>query len=368
MSEHRPLSGIQEEAQSNIHSRPTSQPTLLNVDLQADFQPHHDSMPASNHTSSQRRSSISNVEVAFFNPEGDRESRRPSTQHSEQEESTGNVSTDSTLAPKDGEPFDLAKTLRKVVQMYALFLCVYSQTRIEGFDRKEEHQIKPRELGVVFKDLRVVGLGASASYAQTLGSLFNPYNFVEALQNFRHPPVRDILSGFEGVVRPGEMIREYDDNDINGDRLLSCFILVVLGRPGSGCSTFLKTLANRRKEYYAIEGDVHYDSISPSELQSHYRGDVQYCPEDDVHFPTLTVEQTLKFAATTRTPRHRATDSREEYADRMTDVLTTVFGLRHTRNTPVGDHMVRGVSGGEKKRVSIAEALAARSCIGAWDK
>jgi ATP-binding cassette subfamily G (WHITE) protein 2 (SNQ2) len=54
--------------------------------------------------------------------------------------------------------------------------------------------------------------------------------------------------------------------------------------------------------------------------------------------------------------------------DRVTDMLTTVFGLRHARKTPVGDHMLRGVSGGEKKRVSIAETLAARSCIGAWDK
>lgn len=145
-------------------------------------------------------------------------------------------------------------------------------------------------------------------------------------------------------------------------------ILVVLGRPGSGCTTFLKTLANRRKEYYAVEGDVHYDSISPSELQSRYRGDVQYCPEDDIHFPTLTVEQTLQFAATTRIPHHRPTETRKEFSKRVTDVLTTVFGLRHARKTPVGDHMIRGVSGGEKKRVSIAEALATRSCIGAWDK
>ncbi len=113
---------------------------------------------------------------------------------------------------------------------------------------------------------------------------------------------------------------------------------------------------------------MHYDSISPEELQKHYRGDVQYCPEDDVHFPTLTVEQTLKFAATTRAPSNRAGESRDEYVERVTEMLMTVFGLRHARNTLVGDNMIRGVSGGEKKRVSIVEAMAARSCIGAWDK
>ena len=95
---------------------------------------------------------------------------------------------------------------------------------------------------------------------------------------------------------------------------------------------------------------------------------MQYCPEDDVHFPTLTVEQTLKFAVTTRTPRDRIDVSREQFQDEVTKVLTTIFGLRHALNTPVGDAAIRGVSGGEKKRVSIAEAMATRSCVGAWDK
>lgn len=62
---------------------------------------------------------------------------------------------------------------------------------------------------MVFKDLRVVGLGATASHAPTLSSLFNPFSVVGAIQSLIHPPVRDIISGFEGVVRPGEMIRQY---------------------------------------------------------------------------------------------------------------------------------------------------------------
>jgi len=143
---------------------------------------------------------------------------------------------------------------------------------------------------------------------------------------------------------------------------------VVLGRPGSGCSTFLKTLANLREEYHAVHGDVHYDSISPEDMKNHFRGDVQYCPEDDVHFSTLTVDQTLNFAAKTRAPHVRVGQTREEYTKLITDILITIFGLNHARGTPVGDAVIRGVSGGEKKRVSIAEALATRSCITAWDK
>lgn len=142
-----------------------------------------------------------------------------------------------------------------------------------------------------------------------------------------------------------------------------------MGSPGSGCSTLLKTLANQRHEYRSVEGEVHYDSFSPAEIEKHYRGDVLFCDEDDIHFPMLTVDQTLCFAAKMRTPHARVDgQSREELVRLLVDYLETIFGLRHVKNTPVGDAALRGVSGGEKKRVSIAEALALRSMINSWDK
>lgn len=112
-------------------------------------------------------------------------------------------------------------------------------------------------------------------------------------------------------------------------------------------------MANHREEFYAVEGDVHYDSLTPHQISRQYRGDVQYCPEDDVHFPTLTVDQTLHFAATTRAPQSRiAGVSRSQYTRKVTDIYSTIFGLNHVKDTPVGDAAIRGVSGGEKKRVS----------------
>jgi ATP-binding cassette subfamily G (WHITE) protein 2 (SNQ2) len=144
---------------------------------------------------------------------------------------------------------------------------------------------------------------------------------------------------------------------------------VVLGKPGSGCSTFLKTLANQRGEYHAVEGQVSYDSFTPEDIRKHFRGDVIYCPEDDIHFPTLTVEQTISFAIKTRTPQTRlANQSRKQFNEEVLDILLRIFGLRHVRKTVIGNAAIRGVSGGEKKRVSIAEALSCRSMIGAWDK
>lgn len=144
---------------------------------------------------------------------------------------------------------------------------------------------------------------------------------------------------------------------------------VVLGRPGSGCSTFLKILANHRGDYHAVLGDVFYDSFTSDEIEKRYRGDVIYCPEDDAHFPTLTVRETLQFASTMRTPSYRADNqTRMAYATHMTEALMRTFGFEHARNTVVGDASLRGISGGEKKRVSIAEVMSARGRLVCWDK
>ncbi|KAF8588872.1 pleiotropic drug resistance ABC transporter [Ramaria rubella] len=219
----------------------------------------------------------------------------------------------------------------------------------EKWDRAAEEGINSRETGVVFKDLKVVGLGADAKYQDTILSMLNPLNLMHVIQNIRHPPVKDILSGFEGVVRPGEM-------------------LLVLGRPGSGCTSLLKVLANQRQGFHAVEGELSYDGITPEYMAKHYRGDIGYSPEDDVHFPSLTVRQTLNVSSASRTPRTRIDGiSRKEHVDTVVDTLGTVFGLTHTFNTPVGDENIRGVSGGEKKRVSIAEMMSTHVRLACWD-
>jgi len=99
-----------------------------------------------------------------------------------------------------------------------------------------------------------------------------------------------------------------------------------------------------------------------------FRGEVIYQAENDVHFPHLTVGQTLLFAALARTPQNRLPGvSRQRYAEHLRDVVMAVFGISHTINTKVGDDFVRGVSGGERKRVSIAEVTLNQSLIQCWD-
>lgn len=100
-----------------------------------------------------------------------------------------------------------------------------------------------------------------------------------------------------------------------------------------------------------------------------FKGEIVYNQEVDKHFPHLTVGQTLEFAARVRTPRQRLVEgaSREAWAKHFAAVIMTIFGLSHTYNTKVGNDFVRGVSGGERKRVSIAEMALAGSPIAAWD-
>lgn len=49
------------------------------------------------------------------------------------------------------------------------------------------------------------------------------------------------------------------------------------------------------------------------------------------------------------------------------DVLTKMYGLTRQKETLVGNAFIRGISGGERKRLSIAEQMATRSSVNMWD-
>ena len=103
-------------------------------------------------------------------------------------------------------------------------------------------------------------------------------------------------------------------------------------------------------------------------MQTHFRGDSIYQAETDIHFPRLTVGQTLMLAAQARTPKNRIPGvSRQRYAEHLRDVVLAVFGLSHTIDSQIGNDFIRGVSGGERKRVSIAEVILAQASLQCWD-
>jgi ABC-type multidrug transport system ATPase subunit len=130
--------------------------------------------------------------------------------------------------------------------------------------------------------------------------------------------------------------------------------LTVLGVPGSGCSTFIKTIANHRAEYAAVDGEVLYAGITAQEMAERYRGEVVFNHEgdanwktaqpisnlsvDDLHFATLTVAQTLDFALSTKTPAKRAEGvSKREFNSTVMRSLLKMLNISHTSSTLVGD-------------------------------
>lgn len=80
---------------------------------------------------------------------------------------------------------------------------------------------------------------------------------------------------------------------------------------------------------------------------------------DDIHFPTLTVDQTVKFAVKNKTPHKREEQVHKKgYVKSTKESVLGALDIGHTAHTKVGNEFIRGVSGGERKRVSLAEMLA----------
>ncbi|KAI1749954.1 ABC-2 type transporter-domain-containing protein [Xylaria castorea] len=222
----------------------------------------------------------------------------------------------------------------------------------EGQFEKRTEAGSAKRVGVVYRNLVVKGIGSTASFVRTVPDAvigtFGPdlYQIITKLfpsLRFRKPPTRTLIHDFTGCVRDGEM-------------------MLVLGRPGAGCSTFLKAITNNRESFAAVEGDVSYGGISAKRQKEMYRGEVNYNPEDDIHHATMNVWQTLTFALLNKTKK-----SGKEDIPVVANALMKIFGISHTKYTLVGDEYIRGVSGGERKRVSIAETLASKSTVMAWD-
>lgn len=187
-----------------------------------------------------------------------------------------------------------------------------------------------RKAGLCFRNLNVFGWNSPTDYQKDVGSVWlEPQTLLKKLVGSGAGSRRvDILQGFDGLIRAGEMC-------------------VVLGPPGSGCSTFLKTVAGETSGMHLDPSAyMNYQGIPSKEMHKHHRGDAIYTAEIDVHFPMLTVGDTLTFASRARCPAtlpHGLT--RNEYADHFRDVVMAMYGISHTFNTRVGNEYVRGVSG-----------------------
>ncbi|KXH52376.1 ATPase [Colletotrichum salicis] len=188
----------------------------------------------------------------------------------------------------------------------------------------------PKTTDIAFKNLNVFGYGTSTDYQKSVGNVFlEAASLVKKLTGAKEQRI-DILHDLKGVVHSGEM-------------------LAVLGPPGD-------------------DATINYQGIQPKDKRTAFRDEAIFTAEVDGHFAHLTVRDTLYFAARARCPKSIPEGiSRREYAEHLRDETMAMFGISHTKDTRVGGDSVRGVSGGERKRVTITEAALSYSPLQCWD-
>ncbi|KAG0479143.1 hypothetical protein HPP92_013862 [Vanilla planifolia] len=143
----------------------------------------------------------------------------------------------------------------------------------------------------------------------------------------RRSETKTLLNSISGEAREGE-------------------ILAVLGASGSGKSTLIDALANRIAKG-SLKGSI---VLNNEPLESKLLKVISaYVMQDDLLYPMLTVEETLMFSAEFRLPRTLSKSKKQSRVQALIDQL----GLRPAAKTIIGDEGHRGISGGERRRVSI---------------
>ncbi|OIV89571.1 hypothetical protein TanjilG_19248 [Lupinus angustifolius] len=193
-------------------------------------------------------------------------------------------------------------------------------------EQQHHHQptATPARFSILHQSLRPVTLKfEDVSYSITLQSQKN-----KGCISWQDPkPTKKVLSGVTGIACPGELT-------------------AMLGPSGSGKTTLLTALAGRLTG--KVTGTIKYNGNPNS---NSLKRKIGFVSQEDVLYPHLTVLETLIYAALLRLPK---TLTREEKMQHV-DMVITELGLTRCRNSPVGGGMAlfRGISGGERKRVSI---------------
>ena len=131
---------------------------------------------------------------------------------------------------------------------------------------------------------------------------------------------------------------------------------VIMGPSGSGKTSLLNLMARRLHSSiatrYETSGEMFFNGAIPSEKV--IRSVCSYvCQDDDTLLPYLTVRENLHFAAGLRLPAHLSTEQKRQRAE---SVLLKM-GLRDCADNRIGNDIVKGISGGEKRRVTIATQI-----------
>ncbi|XP_020694400.1 ABC transporter G family member 22 isoform X2 [Dendrobium catenatum] len=159
---------------------------------------------------------------------------------------------------------------------------------------------------------------------------FSELKYKVILKGVTRSTEKDILNGITGSASPGE-------------------VLALMGPSGSGKTTLLSLLGGRINGS-TVEGLITYNDESYTKSLKRRIG---FVTQDDVLFAHLTVRETLTYSALLRLPNSMSKQQKEE---RATNVIHEL-GLDRCQDTMIGGSFVRGVSGGERKRVCIGSEI-----------
>ncbi|KKK16560.1 ABC transporter [Aspergillus rambellii] len=144
---------------------------------------------------------------------------------------------------------------------------------------------------------------------------------------------RNLIEGINGTVQQGELV-------------------ALMGPSGCGKTTLLNVLARRAASSGAKTSGCCY--INGGEIDNAKFGRItSYVEQEDALIGSLTVQETLKFAADLSLPSFVTKSQRTERIKTLLDA----FGIQNQASTLVGTPIRKGISGGQKRRVSVASQL-----------
>lgn len=178
---------------------------------------------------------------------------------------------------------------------------------------------------------RKLGTGVKSPNGSTVS--FHSINYSVELKSGpvckRKVTTKEILIDLNGLMKPG--------------------LNAILGATGSGKSSFLDVLA-ARKDPSGLSGEVLIDGAPQPPNFKCLSG---YVVQDDVVMGTLTVRENFRFSAALRLPMSVSEKEKEEKVNN----LITQLGLTKVADSRVGTQLIRGISGGERKRTNIGMEL-----------
>lgn len=162
-------------------------------------------------------------------------------------------------------------------------------------------------------------------------------------------PMRLVWNNLRYVVDSGKKVIL---DDVNGN-LQSGELCCIMGPSGAGKTTLMNILAGRIATGGGKEvlGEISVNDKTPQDMD--FRNQLAYVMQEDALFATSTPRECLRFSARLRLPRD--VSFREQ--DEMIEDIIESLGLVKCADTMVGSKMIKGISGGEKKRTAIGVEL-----------